>query len=678
MEIKFRTWTVPPALLIVCVLSFGLLIPILGFYWDDWPAILTIRLQGVDAFWDFYRGERPFSAWTFILFAPLFGTNQLGWHMFTLFLRWLTIFGLWWSMRLLWPKRGHETTWIALLFAIYPVFLQQPVAVAFSQHWISYALYFFSLIAMMQSTRVKRWSWLLMILGMVLSGLHMLTMEYFIGLELLRPVFLWIITSDKDYNRRRRMQKTIIRWIPYLLILAGVIIWRLFFMEITGEDPNRPVLLYNLLEQPFETSLRLVQFAAQDLLMNLFGSWYLAIIPNEFNLTDRLYLNSLVLGAISTGLVIFYLLRFTPNVDEDNFNNPRWYKQAIAVGFLATLMGSLPVWVTDRQVLTGLYGGRFGMAAMFGLSVLVVGLLDWLTPRRFQKIILIGGLVGIAVAFHLRSTSTYYKYWVKQHQFYWQLSWRAPYIKPGTAILSTDELFLYVGRNPTAMALNLLYPQPKGNTNLAYWFVELTYNVGLKGIPTFVEGRDISFNFRNYSFNGSSLDSLAIFYEPEDDRCLWVLSPEDDNNPEIPGMTEDVLPVSDLDRIITSPPQKGYPPIEIYGKEPSHNWCYFYQKADLARQMGDWVKVVQLVNEALAKGYKPRNPHERLPFIEAYAHTGQWEEAIRQTVKAIGKNPKYAARLCRLWDKIEREVEMPPGAGREIIELRTELQCEVH
>lgn len=662
--------------MIVCVLSFGLLIPVLGFYWDDWPAIMTIRLQGVDGFWDFYRGERPFSAWTFILFAPLLGTNQLWWHIFTLFLRWLTVFGVWWSMCSLWPKRKHEATWIALLFAIYPVFLQQPVAVAFSQHWISFALYFFSLGAMIQSIREKRWYWLLTLLALVMSGLHMMTMEYFIGLELLRPVVLWIISSEKSYNRRQRIQETIVRWFPYLLILVVVIVWRLFFMAINGEDPNRPVLLYDLLTHPFSTSLRLAQFAVQDLIMNLFGSWYLTLEPIKFNLTDSLYMNSLALGVFSTGLVIFYLLRFYPDVSEDASSDPNWYKQSITVGLLATLMGSLPVWLTDRQVLTGLYGGRFGMASMFGVSVMVVGLLEWLTPRRLQKIIMIGALVGIAVAFHLRSASTYYKYWVKQHQFYWQLSWRAPYLKPDTAILSTDELFLYVGRNPTAMALNLLYPQPKGNTNLAYWFIELTHDVGLKGIPKFVEGQTISLNFRNYSFDGSSLDGLAIFYEPEDDRCLWVLSPEDDYNPEIPGMTEDVLPVSNLSRIVTSPPQEGYPPIEIFGKEPSHSWCYFYQKADLARQLGDWERVVQLVNEALAKGYKPRNPHERLPFIEGYAHTGQWEEAVRQTHKAFGKNPKYAARLCRLWDKIDRELEIPSEAGREVIELRAELQCE--
>jgi hypothetical protein len=73
----------------------------LGLYWDDWPAIATIRLLGSSGFWDFYQGERPISAWTFVVFEPLFGTNPFLWHLFTLLLRWLTVLGMWWMLQLL-------------------------------------------------------------------------------------------------------------------------------------------------------------------------------------------------------------------------------------------------------------------------------------------------------------------------------------------------------------------------------------------------------------------------------------------------------------------------------------------------------------------------------------------------------------------------------------------------
>src|SRR3990172_259447 len=169
LKVPFTSRTVPLAILLLCLLSFGLLIPFLGLYWDDWPAIMTIRLFGVNEFWDFYRSERPFSAWTFVVTALLLGTRPIVWHIFTLMVRWLTVLGMWYALRGIWPRRIREVTWIAFLFTIYPAFSQQPVAVAFSQHWMSYSLYFLSLVAMIYAIRRPRWSWPLTLLAVFTS-----------------------------------------------------------------------------------------------------------------------------------------------------------------------------------------------------------------------------------------------------------------------------------------------------------------------------------------------------------------------------------------------------------------------------------------------------------------------------------------------------------------------------
>jgi len=675
MKLRFKTWTVPPAILGICLLSFGVLIPLLGFYWDDWPVITTIRLLGVDAFWEFYKGERPFSAWTYIIFGPIFGANQIAWHLFTLALRWLTVLGMWWCLLLIWPRRKMEVTWMAFLFAIYPVFAQQPVAVAFSQHWLTFSLYFLSIASMLLSLRKPGWYWPLTVLSVLTSALHMLTMEYFIGLELLRPVWIWIILSEQN-QIRQRIKQTLIRWLPYLLVVTGVVVWRLFFLETYGEDPNEPVLLYNFLSQPIESSFRLVQLAVQELLNTIFGVWYTSLESSKFALTDRVYMAALGLGLISAALLILYLLRLDMDPDEREADKPCWHRQALLAGLLATILGSLPAWITDRYVLHGLYGGRFGLAAMFGLSILVVGLLDWFTPRRWPKILLIGLLVGVAVSFHLRSTVIYVRSWEKQNLLYWQLYWRAPHLEPGTALVSTDELVLYVGRDPTALALNLVYPQPKRSSDLAYWFIELPRHIGPKRIPKFVSGMPLERTFRNYSFHGSSLDGLAIFYEPDGGRCLWVLSPVDRYNPEIPALTEEVLPVSNLSRIKASPAPGYTLPADIFGREPSHTWCYYYQKADLARQMGDWTRVVALIDEALAKGFKPANAHEWQPAIEGYAHAGRWEEAINYSQGAFEKNQKYNAQLCYLWERIGSDLTIPENVRGDLAALSETMQCK--
>ena len=136
-----------------------------------------------------------------------------------------------------------------------------------------------------------------------------------------------------------------------------------------------------------------------------------------------------------------------------------------------------------------------------------------------------------------------------------------------------------------------------------------------------------------------------------------------------------MLSISNLDRIKTEPTLQGYPPEAIFGKEPFHSWCYYYQKADLARQAGDWEQVVALAEQALAEGYKPVNPHERLPFIEAYAHTGDWSRALADTRKAFDKDERYARQLCYLWERLDQELEIPAEAAGDLAKLRDRMDC---
>lgn len=673
MKKYFPAWTFPVAALILCILAFGLLIPRLGFYWDDWPVIVTTRLQGVTAFWDFYRLERPFSAWTYILSAPVLGTSPFGWHIFTLLLRWLAVLAMWWCLRGIWPKHTREATWAALIFAIYPVFTQQPVAVAFSQHWITFALYFLSMGAMIQAVRSPHWFWPLSLLGWAAAAVHIFTMEYFLGLELLRPIVLWMILGEEGrQGKSHRMGQVLKIWLPYLLIFVAFVIWRLFFL-IIPKDPNNPDLLYSLASQPLGTLVRLLQISLQDLVNNLIGAWFQTIQPQDIDLTDRAVLFSEAAAVFTALLVVFYLLRLKPSETEDRSH---WIKQALGLGLLASLLGSIPVWLTDRQAIYGLYSGRFALAAMFGLSLLLVALLEWFTPRRLPKILLIGVFIGASVGFQIRNATSFYRSSVTQNQFYWQLYWRAPNIKPGTALLSADELFPYVGRAATALAVNLLYPQESTSRSLGYWFLELYHDVGPKETARLPRGKTLNPNFRIFSFNGSSLNSLLLYYKTGAGRCLWVLSPDDLDNGDLPELTKVALPVSNLSRIEPQSSQPGYrPPEEIFGKEPEHNWCYYFQKASLAQQMNDWNTVAKLGDEAQRIGFSPGNAYEWAPFIEGYAYSGQLKKALDRTQKAFQMNEAAAPMLCRTWAQIQSRITVPEGTQIDIDSLRNTLQC---
>jgi len=89
-----------------------------------------------------------------------------------------------------------------------------------------------------------------------------------------------------------------------------------------------------------------------------------------------------------------------------------------------------------------------------------------------------------------------------------------------------------------------------------------------------------------------------------------------------------IAPYSRLERIITDNTQ-AVPPPEIFGDEPPHSWCYYYEKADLARQLNDWQEVKRLGAEAKNRGYYPDDSIEWLPFMEAEAFIGDIETASK-------------------------------------------------
>ena len=134
-----------------------------------------------------------------------------------------------------------------------------------------------------------------------------------------------------------------------------------------------------------------------------------------------------------------------------------------------------------------------------------------------------------------------------------------------------------------------------------------------------------------------------------------MLDPQYEEQPYLSDLTRVFLPISNPERILPDG-APGYPPQEILGPEPEHGWCYYFEKADLARQMQDWDEVVRLGDAALELGYTPEksgsnSPYEWMPFIEGYAHSGRWEQAASLTEAAFEKDASYGAMLCNLWSE---------------------------
>ena len=557
-KIRFQMRSTPIALLLICIISFGLFVPFLGFYWDDWEPIQVLRLYGLPEMWNYFRADRPLSAWTYYVSAPILGTSPWAWQAFVVLLRYLTALAMAWSLSRLWPERKRELIVAAMLFAVYPIFMQQAIAVSYHQHWMGFLLYFLSVGCMLQAVRRPEKARLFHLLGVLTVVAHLAIFEYFAGLELLRPVLLWVLVAQREKEWRKRLRGTLLGWLPYLAVIAGYAVWRLFFVTAQA-DTNYPTLVFDFFKQPVSTALHLLQLSVQDLVFFLFTSWYKTLTPEILgDWTPSLALFAVGAAAVAVGLM-FYLSRLeAPQEDEPVPSRTRWAVEAFWMGVAAMVLGTLPIWVTDRQAwLPGLFSDRFGLAAMFGASLSLTALLRWLI-HDWKKIAVVASiLIGLGAGLQLRTENDFRWSWIKQQRVYWQLYWRAPAIEPNTIFFSDAALFPYVFPN---FSFNVLYLSGDDPAKMGLKFLYL--KDALVNDPGFFnENKLYEKTFRDFIFSGFSQDIVLLYYDPpHNSNCVWVLTPEDVDNPYLNARMRTALPASGTDRILAEPASADYPP----------------------------------------------------------------------------------------------------------------------
>jgi hypothetical protein len=76
-------------LLVVAFLAYGLLMPQLGFYWDDLPMTWIRYQMGPEAQTDYFSTNRPVWGVLHRLTTSLIPQVPLYWQIFALFWRWL-------------------------------------------------------------------------------------------------------------------------------------------------------------------------------------------------------------------------------------------------------------------------------------------------------------------------------------------------------------------------------------------------------------------------------------------------------------------------------------------------------------------------------------------------------------------------------------------------------------
>ncbi len=627
----------------------------------------------------FLQWTGPLLGWVFMLTSSLVGDSTLGWQVFGIFTHWVSALALWWTLRLLWPRHTLQVTIVSLLYLIYPGFKQQYIAVTYSTDWIALATFFLSFGLMLLAIKKPRWFWPLMAASWLTSALVMFADEYYFGLELLRPVLLWIAVSQKTDNLRQRIQRVLLTWVPYVAIMGIFLYWRLFMLV----SPRGTVSIFDdLRANPLSAIWGLTKTMLHDAFQSGIVAWLQTL--NFPALLAPGSLPALVYAAVVIAiaiLTIFYLvrLRVSPagsgSDDASAVSKKRWALQAIGMGIFGLLIAGWPFWTTKLPIGLEFPWDRFNLAMMLGSSLLIAGLIELFTRSQLQRAITLGVIIGLTAGLHLQNANTYRKEWNSQKAFFWQLTWRAPEIDPGTTVLGTELPFTYFSDNSLTGPLNWIYAPDEISRQMPYMFYAAESRLGVR-LDGFGKGQVIEQPYRATYFSGSTSQALVIFYTPP--GCIKVVDPNVDAKlPQKPKYIADAMRLSNISLIHSASSSSAQPPAEIFGPEPQHDWCYYFEKADLARQQGDWQKVVKLAGQAFGLNQRlyEVNAPEFLPFIEGYARTSQWKKAEELSLQSYDLTFRMRGMLCANLDRIAADTPQSTEKQAALEKIDTKLKC---
>ncbi len=685
-----------------------------NFHWDDWGFAWLIRTLGRPGLFDYFATNRPFLAYIYSLTTPIFGVTPWAWQLFAIFWQAMAGIALWWVLRCLWPGHERSVFWVVALFIVYPGFDQHAIAITYGHFFIALTVFFTSLGLAFTFAAAPRQKWRAGVLSLLLTAMHLWMTEYFFGLELLRLVFLWLFLRQGFPNWKPRLRRVALVYLPFLLVLVGYLSWRVFVLGFYLYQPELISTGTSLLDKlaAIPAALR-EQFTVAGP-----GAWAQVFrLPDFIAYGPRLTLVYWLLllaggyGLYWFGHVIASDGRVAPcssGVSRpsacpepvEGKQSPRQSEIASAeerrlamtsvqffiLGLLALLVAGIPFIITGLPLRLDFPNSRFTLPFALGTALVLVALIE-LLPRRLDKNLIAAALTLLAVGSQFDNGFLYRADSKLQEAFFWQMTWRMPGLEKGTLLLSSDTPFGFSSDSSLTMPLNWTYSPDNFTTKMDYAYFFVSVRLG-RELESLEPGLPIHQNYLAATFDSSSSAIVAVTYNPP--GCFRVLHPVYDADlplapaqgadvesmtgsglPVLPRTAAQALALSNLNRILPDPPAGSVPP-SVLGPEPAHRWCYYFEKADLARQQEDWARVAEIGDEVFAIPYYPDDPSEYLPFVEAYARTGHWPEARDLTRKTADLMPILRPALCAVWQRVERE---SPGAlaADQIEKMKTEL-----
>ncbi|MBN1454255.1 MAG: hypothetical protein JW963_24770 [Anaerolineales bacterium] len=630
---------------VVGILAYLPFVGQFGYFNDDWYLMYSAGAKGPTVFFDIFSIDRPLRAFVMIPAYVLFGANPLWYNLSAFFFRLLSAFGFVRLSAIVWPRQRVAGMFMGILFLIYPGFLSQFNGIDYQSQMIGLAAAVFSIVLTLEAIRSKnRLSKLaLYVFSGLLAWLYIGLVEYFIGFELVRLGYIFLLVGREKKPSLGHVYHTLRLWFPALVMLIPILVWRLFFFESERNATDVGYQLSQLVQSPLATSFHWLSTLLDDTLDVIVLAWAQPLVSlRSWIWSLRLLPLGVGLGIISVAVPLSVFKQdgtFEENTGTD------WRYEAIWFGAFSVIAGLIPIILVNRYVDFTFYS-RYALTSSLGVAMLLVGLIFLLKHAILQKAV-IAMLIFVASLTHFANSQRAVQVTQAMHDFWWQVSWRIPQLERHTTLVAnygfgvTEEDYFVWG------PANLIYhPESERDEYVqpgiyAALLNEDTIDKTLRNKGQEFDNRRTIRTYKNYR-------RLLVLTRPTAKSCVHVI---DGTQPEYSSHEQASIqiigPYSNLDYILTDMPAPvPTPPAIVFGPEPEHDWCYYYQKATLARQRGDWDEILTLGEDASSKGLAPVDLIEWMPFLQAYARVGDIDRLV-ELAPVVSSDPYIAQQACK-------------------------------
>lgn len=653
MILKKRPFLEIIFLLVISAIVFLPNIGRLTYFKDDWYYIYDGLIAGAKVFHPMFSIDRPARGYFFEIYYSFFGPHPFPYHVGAYLWRVFAAIGALWLFNILWPKERKFAFFTTLLFVLYPGYFWWISAIEYQPMIASLALQAFSIAltlkAIQSSGLVSRVSYLI---GAIITGwIYIALVDYAIGVELFRFLCVYVlVTRDAQFSTMpKKVIATFKVWVWNLVIPLGFVWWRTFIFSNERKATDVGLQLEVLFNSPISTASNWFLHFFNSLLNLSMMAWVVQFQRFFFKLRllDMVYGCAVVVIVLLLVFLVDRLMEQSIVVYQEISPKPSAnpYREALLIGMPGMMFGILPVILANRYINLGIYS-HYGLPASLPATIFLTGLIYVINSKQVR-------FVSICILIMLATLAHYSipKYTLIEENaiatYWWQVSWRAPGLRPDTTLVTLYPID--VGDNNYREVPNMIY-YPE-------YQQEIPVRYPLSAVPTNDQNAERIIigklrkldGYRSHEF---LLDygNVLVISQPTSASCVhvidgarYLLSESDPENIKL------IAPYSRIDNVRVNVEPR-IPQAFAFGAEPAHNWCFYFEKAELAVQKLDWNEAARLGDNALRLELHPEDQAEWFPFLEAYVVLGN-EKNVKTLSSEIITHEFLRDQACSIFNE---------------------------